>query len=129
MKEIYYCLAEDGTKFDDRWDCIAYERRLKLEKHKDDFVFLDYRKEIIPVEKATTEDVMYIIVKNSKCAEAIGEWFKGEHCQDPFDNFYEEVEGTWVYGDILNEGSDEWVKLELEIEKLQTLHKAINRER
>ena len=129
MKEIYYCLAEDGTKFDDRWDCIAYERRLNLEKHKDEFVFLDYRKNVIPIEQATTEEVMYIIVKNAKCAEAIGEWFESDSCQSPFEGFYYEVEGTWVYGDILNEGSDEWLKLELEIEKLQTLHKEVNRER
>ena len=129
MKEICYYVADDGKKFDDRWECIEYERRVNLEKHKDDFVFLDYRKSVIPIEQATTEDIMYIIVKNAECAEAIGEWFKGDHCQSPFDEFEYEIEGTWVYGDILNEGSDEWLKLELEIEKLQTLHKEVNRER
>ena len=129
MKEIYYCLAEDGTKFDKRCDCIAYERRLNLEKHKDDFVFLDYRKNVIPIEQATTEEVMYIIVKNAKCAEAISDWFESDSCQDPFYGVYYEVEGTWVYGDMLNDTIGEWVKLELEIEKLQTLHKEVNRER
>lgn len=129
MKEICYYVADDGKRFDDRWDCIEYERRVNLEKHKDDFVFLDYRKNVIPIEQATTEEVMYIIVKNAKCAEAIGEWFESDSCQNPFDGFYYEVEGTWVYGDILNEGSDEWLKLELEIEKLQTLYKEVNRER
>lgn len=129
MKEICYYVADDGKRFNNRWECIEYERRVNLEKHKDDFVFLDYRKNVIPIEQATTEEVMYIIVKNAKCAEAIGEWFESDSCQNPFDGFYCEVEGTWVYGDVLNEGSDEWLKLELEIEKLQTLHKEVNRER
>lgn len=129
MQEICYYLADDGKKFDNRSECIEYERQVNLEKHKDEFVFLDYRKNVIPIEQATTEIVMYIIVKNAKCTEAIGEWFESDSCQNPFDGFHYEVEGTWVYGDILNEGSDEWLKLELEIEKLQTLHKELNRER
>ena len=129
MKEVCYYLADDGKRFDDRWECIEYERRKVLETYKDEFQFFNYRKEPIPIEEATTEKVMYIIVKNAKCAEAIGEWFESDSCQNPFDGFYYEVECTWVYGDILNEGSDEWLKLELEIEKLQTLHKEVNRER
>ena len=129
MKEICYYVADDGKRFDDRCECIEYERRTNLEKHKEDFIFLDYRKNVIPIEQAITEEVMYIIVKNERCAWAIGEWFESGSCQDPFDGFYGEIEGTWVYGDILNEGSDEWLKLELEIEKLQTLHKEVNKER
>ena len=127
MKEVCYYLADDGKRFDDRWECIEYEKRTALEAHKDEFVFLDVGKNVIPIEQATTEEVIYIIVKNAKCAEAIGEWFESDSCQNPFDGFYYEVEGTWVYGDILNEGSDEWLNLELEIEKLQTLHKEVNR--
>ena len=127
MKEIYYCVAEDGKRFDDRDDCITYERQLNLKKHKDEFVFLDYRKDVIPIKEATIAEVMYIIVKNAKCTEAIGEWFESDSCQNPFDRFYDEVEGTWVYGGIINEGSDEWLKLELEIEKLQTLMKELDK--
>ena len=129
MKEVCYYVAYDGKKFDDRWDCIEYERRVNLKKYKDDFIFLDYRRNVIPIEQATTAKVMYIIVKNAKCAEVISEWFESDNCQNPFDGFYYEIEGTWVYGSVFNEDSDEWLKLELEIEKLQTLHKEINRER
>ena len=128
MKEIYYCLAEDGTKFNDRWDCIEYERRLNLKKHKDDFVFLNYRKEPIPIEEATTKDVVYIIVKTENCTEVIGDWFNSDGCEDPFDGVYCECVGTWVYGDVLDRG-DEWLKLELEVEKLQTLIAEVNYEK
>lgn len=125
MKEVCYYVADDGKKFDDRWECIEYERRKALEAHKDDFVFLNYRKEPIPIEEATTEDVMYIVVKSDNCAEAIGEWFDTDSCADPFDGVYCECVGTWVYGYVLDRG-DEWLKLELEIEKLQTLINEVN---
>ena len=128
MKEVCYYVADDGKRFDDRWECIEYERRVNLEKHKNDFVFLNYRKEPIPIEEATTEDVVYIIVKTENCTEAIGDWFNSDGCEDPFDGVYCECVGTWVYGDVLDRG-DEWLKLELEVEKLQTLIAEVNYEK
>jgi hypothetical protein len=126
MKEICYYLADDGKKFDDRWECIEYERRVNLEKHKDEFQFFDYHKKPIPIEEATTEDVMFIVVKSDNCAEVIGDWFNSDGCEDPFDGVYCECVGTWVYGDIIDKG-DEWFKLELEIEKMQTLIAEVNK--
>lgn len=125
MQEICYYLADDGKRFDDRWECIEYERRKALEAHKDEFQFFNYRKEPIPVEEATTEDVTYIVVKSESCIEAIGDWFNSDGCEDPFDGVYCECVGTWVYGDVIDRG-DEWLKLELEIEKLQTLINEVN---
>lgn len=125
MKEICYYVADDGKKFDDRWDCIAYERRVNLEKHKDEFQFFNYRKEPIPIEEATTEDVTYIVVKSEECATAVGEWFESDGCEDPFEGVYCECVGTWVYGEAIDRG-DEWLKLELEIEQMQSLIAEIN---
>lgn len=126
MKEICYYLADDGKKFNDRWECIEYERRKELEAHKNDFQFFDYRKKPIPIEKARTEDIVYIVVKSDSCAEAIGEWFENDSCVDPFDGVYCECVGTWVYGDVIDRG-EEWLKLELEVEKMQTLINEINK--
>ena len=125
MKEVCYYIADDGKRFDDRWNCIAYERRINLEKHKDEFQFFNYRKEPIPIEEATTDEVVYIVVKSESCAEAIGDWFNSDSCEDPFDGVYCECVGTWVYGDVIDRG-DEWLKLELEVEKLQTLINEVN---
>ena len=125
MQEICYYLADDGTKFEDRCECIKYEALKGLEAHKSEFHFFNYRKEPIPIKEANAEDVAYIVVKSNSCAEAIGSWFNSEYCNDPFDGFYEECVGTWVYGDAIDRG-DEWLKLELEIEKLQTLISEIN---
>lgn len=121
MKEICYFLANDGKKFDDRWDCAEYERRKELEAHKDEFQFFNHRKEPIPVEEATTEDITYIVVKSDACAEAIGSWFDNDGCFDPFDGVHHGCVGTWVY-------SDEWLKLELEVEKLQALIDELNQQ-
>lgn len=125
MKEVCYYVADDGKKFNDRWDCLQYERRVNLEKHKDEFQFFNYRKEPFPIEKATTENVVYIVVKSDNCAEVIGEWFESDGCGDPFGGVYCECVGTWVYGDAISRG-DEWLKLELEIEQLQTLIAEVN---
>ena len=126
MQEICYYLADDGKKFDNRWGCIEYERRKALVAHKDEFQFFNYRKEPIPVEEATTEDVTYIVVKSESCTEAIGDWFNNDGCADPFDGVYCECVGTWVYGEVIDR-DDEWFKLELEIEKLQTLIAEVNK--
>ena len=125
MKEICYFLADDGKRFDDRWECIEYERRKALEAHKDEFQFFNYRKEPIPIEEATTEKVMYIVVKSDNCTEAIDDWFDSDGCGEPFGGVYCECVGTWVYGEAIGM-SDEWLKLELEIEKLQTLINELN---
>lgn len=125
MKEIHYYLADDGKKFDDRWECFEYEKRKAIKAHKDEFQFLDYNKEPIPIEEATGENIIYIIVKSDNCAEAISDWFNCEGCEDPFCGEYSECVGTWVYGETIDR-SDEWLKLELEIEKLQTLLAEVN---
>lgn len=125
MEEIHYYLADDGKKFDDYWECVEYERRKALETHKDEFQFLNYRKELIPIEEASAENAAYIVIKSDNCAEAISNWFRDGGCDDPFDGVYCEYVGTWVYGEIIDKG-DEWFKLELEIEKLQSLIEELN---
>lgn len=119
MIEIRFWQADDGTKFDDEYDCIRYERKKKLETYKDDFVFYDYKKYPIPPEEADAPKVCIIVVKTPAAAEYIGEWFEEEGCENPFCGcgFGHEV-GTWVYGEIIELG-DEWLKLEAEIERLQ----------
>ena len=119
MIEIRFWQADDGTKFDDEYDCIQYERKKKLEDYKEDFIFYDYNKCLIPPEEADTEKICIIVVKTPAAAEYIGEWFEDDGCNNPFCGceFGHEV-GTWVYGELLEMG-DEWVKLEAEIERLQ----------
>ena len=119
MIEIRFGQADDGTKYDDEYDCIRYERRKKLEECKDDFVFYDEQKNIIFPEEAKTETVCIIVIKTPAAADYVGEWFESDGCCSPFDGceFGHEV-GTWVYGELIEMG-DEWVKLEAEIERLQ----------
>lgn len=128
MIEIRFWQADDGTKFDEEYDCIQYERKKKLEECKDDFVFYNEQLNIIFPEEADTEQVCIIVVKTPAAAEYIGEWFEYDGCENPFYGckFGHEV-GTWVYGELVKMG-DEWVKLEDKIEKLQNLIDILNRE-
>ena len=126
MVKVKYWIAEDGTTFDNYWDYHDHERRKQLEECKDEFVFFDSNKEKISLEDATTEKVCYIIIKTDRAAKVVGEWFSDDSCFNPFDGVYKECVGTWVYGDEIDRGCDEWFKLELEIEKLQTLIAEIN---
>ena len=125
MREVHYYLADDEKRFDEEWECIKYERQKVLEEYKDEFQFFNYRNQLIPIEEAITENVMFIVVKTEECSKAIGDWFNSDGCLDPFDGMYGECVGTWVYGDVIDKG-DGWFKLESEIEKLQTLINELN---
>ena len=119
MQEVRYWLANDGTKFDDEYDCIRYERQKKLENYKNDFIFYDEQKNIIFPEEANADQISIIVIKTPDAAKCVGAWFEDDGCCNPFDGceFGHKV-GTWVWGDLLEMG-DEWVKLEAEIERLQ----------
>ena len=119
MQEVRYWLANDGTKFDDEYDCIRYERKKKLENYKDDFIFYDEQKNIIFPEEANADQIFIVVIKTPDAAKCVGEWFEDDGYYSPFDGceIGHEV-GTWVYGDLLEMGC-EWVKLEAEIERLQ----------
>ena len=126
MKEVCYYVAEDGKRFDDRWDCLAYERRTMLNEWKDDFVFLDCSKKVIPIREASPEKVCYIIIKHQRCAPTVGGWFEEDGYLNPFDGMYDKtVEGTWVRGEDLDK-DDEWYLVEFEIEKMKTLIAEVN---
>ena len=119
MQEVRYWLANDGTKFDDEYDCIRYERKKKLENYKNDFIFYDEQKNIIFPEEANADQIFIVVIKTPDAAKYVGAWFEDDGCYSPFDGceIGHEV-GTWVYGDLLEMGG-EWVKLEAEIERLQ----------
>lgn len=127
MTEIRYWVADDGTKFEYEYDCIQYERKKKLEEFKDDFVLYDSHMDIIPFENADCGNISIMVIKSFAVAEYIRKWFNDEGYCNPFCDceFGQEI-GTWVYGDMINEG-DEWIKLEDKIEKLQNLIDIINK--
>jgi hypothetical protein len=68
-----------------------------------------------------------MVVKTFDAVEYIREWFQYEGYYNPFCDcgFGQEI-GTWVYGDIINEG-DEWIKLEDKIASLQNFLEKIKR--
>ena len=80
MQEVRYWLANDGTKFNDEYDCIRYERQKKLEKYKDDFIFYDEQKNIIFPEEANADQIFIVVIKTPDAAKYVGEWFEDDGC-------------------------------------------------
>lgn len=127
MTEIRYWVADDGTKFDEEWDCIQYERKQKIEEYKEDIKLYRYNLEPIPIEQARPDMLSIIKVNSIMAADCIHEWFTEEGYESPFyGHSLESMVGTWVYGELIDEG-DEWIKLEDKIEKLQNLIDLVNR--
>ena len=121
MTEIRYWIADDGTKFDDEFDCGQYEKMQKLREYREDIAFYNYRLEPIPLESAEPQLINIIRVKSIMAADCIYEWFELEGYNSPFESFNLETSvGTWVYGELIDEG-DEWIKLEDKIASLQNL--------
>ena len=119
MTEIRYWVADDGTKFDEEWDCIQYERKQKIEEYKEDIKLYHYDLEPIPIEQARPDMISIIKVNSIMAADFMHEWFEEEGYESPFyGHNLENAVGTWVYGDLTGEG-DEWIKLEDKIASLQ----------
>ena len=124
MQEVRFWLADDGTKFDDAWDCEQYEMQIALKECEGDFVLYDYYKTLIPIKEATPEKVCYILIKTHRGANCVKNWFESNDCNSPFG--YCEIGneiGLWFYGETEDyncEGFD-WYKVETEIERLQQL--------
>lgn len=91
MKVLY--IADDGTQFDDEWDCKDYEFRKNLdlddiEMHDKDSNRLD------PMTEETYDTVMRIVIKTEKAVEDLAKIEK-------YTGFiaYADVNapGVWVY--------------------------------
>ena len=124
MNEVIKYIADDGTEFEDRWDCINYEKRLLLNYHRDEFALFDENSCPLSLEDVETEEVYYIIVKHPRGAITLGKWFETEGDVNPFE--FTEVEktvGTWAYTD----SERGWIKLEDEIHRYVTLIAELNK--
>lgn len=99
-KTIY--IAEDGTEFDDDFDCKKYE--LELQGKGLNIICLDRDKD--PIKLGDTGDVFYVNLPTQRCVEyfnkiaeyygyptieTIGEWFYDES-QEEWSSIYAEIE-------------------------------------
>ena len=93
MKILY--IADDGTQFDDEWDCRDYEFRKELDL--DDIEMYDKDgNHLDPMTEEAYDTVMRIVIKTEKAAEDLAKIEK-------YTGFiaYADVDtpGVWVYDD------------------------------
>lgn len=118
MKEIKYYVAEDGTKFNYKDECIVYEKRMRLKEYEGDFAIFDREQKKLNPLYADIEDIDYIIVKSCAAAHYIGEWFEKEGYNCPFGlNYAPRNIGAWAY----DSRRDVWYHLENKIEELNKI--------
>ena len=113
MIEITKYVADDGTEFEDEFECMDYESKLSLTYHKNDFILFDDDKCPLSLEDIKSEDVYYIVIKHPCGAVVLGKWF--ERCGDvnPFEFTAEKnYVGTWAYTDSMG-----WIQLENEVQR------------
>jgi hypothetical protein len=98
MRTIY--IADDGTQFDDEYDCQDYEWKLKHPGLKD-IIFYDMKDDVLEdiFSQTTYEDTMKIVVSTDEAVKdlyELGRYYGW--CA------YEDVTeaGTWVWENGLN---------------------------
>ena len=111
MREIKYYIANDGKEFDDKEECIEYEKRFSSILDK---IFFIQDKEVLT---PTIENLGYccewctaIYVPREEDIEIISQMFDSFSIEDPFKNYHRS--GLYYYDEC-------WRCLDEEIEKLE----------
>ena len=70
MQEIILYRADDGTDFEDEWDCTHYEWRQSWEK--EEYTLLSHHFEILPLDNTDSyENAFFIFVPTQRSAFAL----------------------------------------------------------
>ena len=92
MRVLY--IADDGTEFDNEWDCGDYEWR---QNHKalNSIIFLDENNNVLndPMSDETYNNAETIVVPTDEAAKELREL--GEYCGWFYDSIISA--GTWVF--------------------------------
>lgn len=106
-KEIIY-YADDGTKFDDEYECEEYEQKIKSNKFKDTALLFDEYGKRLYLTSDGYESAVYIVCKTSEAAEFIYEQM-GHSLYTPWDSYRATpCAGCWKWDNDV----DKWVSVE-----------------
>ena len=114
--------ADDGTEFDDEYDCREYEWQQTFDCNIQ-FVLLDGRhRRLDPVETSSYEDVWFIFVPNATAYRQLQRAWDGNWIDTCSPNFlWEEPKfGLWAYDESINR-DDGWYHVGDYIQSFQTM--------
>ena len=97
MTHVEYFEADDGTMFDDEFDCYQYELELRAKTLTTDLFFFDSHHNALPLTRLGYEDSYYVCVNTEEASEYLNDLagFTGQ-CP-PWGSNNEPRPGKWVY--------------------------------
>lgn len=106
-KEIRY-YADDGTRFDTRWECEEYEQKIKSDKFKDTAFLFDENAKPLYLTNDGYESAIYISCKTDEAAKYVHEQMHGS-LYTPWDSYRVTPHaGCWKWSNEV----DKWVPVE-----------------
>ena len=122
MQEIIIYRADDGTDFEDEWDCKHYEWQQSCETA--DYTLLSHNFQILPVDDTNSyEDACFIFVPTQASAFALSNNWDSEMVSTCCPSFLpwrgdQTIElGLWVWDEDL----DNWYHLGKKVDELTQL--------
>lgn len=122
MREITIWEADDGTKFDDEYECAEYEFAQQVKKHRKCFGLLGSQYNLLdPAKPESYEDAYFIYLPNSESAKIL----RNLYCNNSvlsvyvpdFLNDWNVDAGLWAYDD----NDNNWYHLGNKIAELQDM--------
>lgn len=90
METIYK--AEDGTLFNDMYDCEEYENKCKVAKVKGSLIWLNADKEVVPLENLDFDPVFYFKATSKEAIDFMYQVLEDNNC---------ELDGNVIEGHII----------------------------
>ena len=127
MIEIIKYVADDGTEFDDEYDCREYEWQQSFDRTIQ-FTLLDGRhRKLDPVETSSYEDAFFIFIPNETAYYQLrrawdGDWV--DACSPDFLWENEPKMGLWAYDEAISH-DDGWYHVGDFIQSFQKMADAV----
>ena len=122
MQEIIIYRADDGTEFDDEYDCREYEWQQSFDGSTE-FVLLDgKRRRLDPVDTSSYDNAWFIFVPNKTAYRQLQQAWDGDWIDACSPNFLEEEPkfGLWAYDENISR-DDGWYHVGDYIQRFQTM--------
>ena len=122
MIERVSYIADDGTVFEDEYECLEYERTLILKKCEHDIHMWDNEFQPIPITDSQALDkVYYLTCDTAEAVEAMNDWFEHMGYSSPFEGnkSFADMAGRHYYW----QDNDEWSEADDLIEKMSGMMK------
>lgn len=130
MKEITKFIADDGTEFDNEYECVEYENKQLLKNYQNQILVLnDDRKQITDFYNYDGNDFYYLYFKGEGAYLAFKQKFEDAHMSMPWNNnaysYVVELEDAinvlWYWGE-----DDTWHTIELDRRELAIKETKLN---